>query len=546
MRIVRKEPCHICRGMGNDAAGDNLKIYEDGHGYCFACKTSTRGGDKPVARSKLTIAQVQEYPIGGDPDKLISLELLEEYGIHVAVSEVTGEVATIYYPHRTDGVVTGYKVKNLPKDFRPSVGVKPSGMFGKESCKFKGRLIITEGEEDVLATREILKKCSMHCDVVSLPNGSSVDDAVRSDLTFFEKYKRIYIAMDCDIPGRKVEEDLADWLSPVADIRIIKHEIMRGKDASDYWTGGHYGAYKELIRDAEVYEPEGVVNGVDILLKDLLKPMPEGHIIPFSGLQDKLHGVRKGEILTVCAGSGIGKSTLVREITKSLIDQDLSVANVALEDQMNVAAQALIALDMDIPLARFRFDPPTEEESEESYRSMVANGKTYFYKHFGGLTSDTLMNKMYYYAKSKACDFIVLDHLSMVISSSTSTNERKDIDTLMTNLAKMVVETGVGLIQIVHLKRKGDGTSYAHGGEVELSDLRGSAALEQLSWAVVGMERDQQGDDRDFSTLRILKNRTWGFTGKAGMVKYDPLTGRMKDVKSEIPDLDIEELEDVS
>jgi twinkle protein len=293
-----------------------------------------------------------------------------------------------------------------------------------------------------------------------------------------------------------------------------------------------------------VYEPEGIVNGLDISIDDILEPMPEGYRVPFGGLQDKLHGVRKSEIVTVCAGSGIGKSTLVREITASLINQGLSVANVALEDQMNVAAQALVALDMDIPLAQFRHSPPTKEESQPSVDRMLHNGNTYFYKHFGGLNATNFMNKMYYYARSKAVDFIILDHLSMVISSTKSTNERKDIDTLMTELAKMVVETGVGLIQIVHLKRKSsDGTSYSHGGEVELSDLRGSASLEQLSWSVVGMERDQQGDDADFSTIRILKNRTWGYTGKAGMVKYDPSTGRMKDVVSEVPSLDTEELE---
>ena len=177
-------------------------------------------------------------------------------------------------------------------------------------------------------------------------------------------------------------------------------------------------------------------------------------------------------------------------------------------------------------------------------KKMIHNGNTYFYKHFGGLTADSLMNKLYYYARSKAVDFIILDHLSMVISSTATSNERKDIDTLMTNLAKMVVETGVGLIQIVHLKRSGGDKSFAHGGEVELTDLRGSAALEQLSWAVVGMERDQQGESRDFSQLRVLKNRTWGFTGLCDKLKYEPSTGRMKNY-IEVPDFDEEDIEDV-
>jgi twinkle protein len=314
----------------------------------------------------------------------------------------------------------------------------------------------------------------------------------------------------------------------------MENELAYGKDASDYLTGGFIKEWRQLIKDAFTYEPEGVVNGMDIDLDDLLEKLPEGAVIPFEGLQEKLHGIRKAEITTVCAGSGIGKSTLVREITKSLIEQGLSVANVALEDQMNVAAQALVALDMDIPLSTFRFNPPPKAKVQPHYDKMIANGNTYFYKHFAGITADSLMNRLYYYARSKSVDYIVLDHLSLVISSSNSQNERKDIDTLMTNLAKMVVETGVGLIQIVHLKRTGGDKSFAKGGEVELTDLRGSAALEQLSWSVIGLERDQQGDDRDFSRARVLKNRTFGFTGLADELKFEPSTGRMRSVLHEM------------
>jgi hypothetical protein len=118
---------------------------------------------------------------------------------------------------------------------------------------------------------------------------------------------------------------------------------------------------------------------------------------------------------------------------------------------------------------------------------------------------------------------------------------RSRIDRLgsMTDLASMVVETGVGLINVVHLKRKETGNKdrgLNEGGQVSLTDLRGSAALEQLSWAVLAMERNQQAEDgsEDYSYLRVLKNRTWGRTGKAGRVKYVHETGRLVDAPEEI------------
>jgi twinkle protein len=93
----------------------------------------------------------------------------------------------------------------------------------------------------------------------------------------------------------------------------------------------------------------------------------------------------------------------------------------------------------------------------------------------------------------------------------------------------------------VHLKRRESrdaGKSLNEGGNVSLTDLRGSAALEQLSWGVLAMERNQQAEDgsEDFVSMRVLKNRTWGFTGQAGRCKYVHSSGRMVPVDDEIPE----------
>ena len=91
--------------------------------------------------------------------------------------------------------------------------------------------------------------------------------------------------------------------------------------------------------------------------------------------------------------------------------------------------------------------------------------------------------------------------------------------------------TGVGVLAVVHLKRGtgGAGKSFNKGDEVELTDLRGSAALEQLSWNVIALERDQQSMDKcDVSHIRLLKNREWGYTGLCDTMMYDHTTGRLK------------------
>jgi twinkle protein len=97
----------------------------------------------------------------------------------------------------------------------------------------------------------------------------------------------------------------------------------------------------------------------------------------------------------------------------------------------------------------------------------------------------------------------------------------------MTKLRSLVEETGIGLILVSHLKRLQGDKSHEDGATTSLSHLRGSAAIAQLSDCVIGLERDQQSEDRNKTQVRVLKNRTSGITGVAGELRYNTDTGRL-------------------
>jgi len=148
-------------------------------------------------------------------------------------------------------------------------------------------------------------------------------------------------------------------------------------------------------------------------------------------------------------------------------------------------------------------------------------------RHWGSLQVDVLKQKMLYFAKALAVDFIILDHCSMVVAGS-DVDERKDLDRLFESMTQIVVETNVGIIPIIHLRRV-QGKRFNKGDEVELTDLRGSAGAEQMSFNVWALERNQQTEDgnKDLVKLRVLKNRAIGFTGLADVLRYDHQTGRL-------------------
>ena len=102
----------------------------------------------------------------------------------------------------------------------------------------------------------------------------------------------------------------------------------------------------------------------------------------------------------------------------------------------------------------------------------------------------------------------------------------------MTKLRTLVQELNIALFLVSHLRRSA-GKAHEDGGQISLSELRGSQAIAQLSDMVIGMERNQQHEDeevRNTTTVRVLKNRYSGLTGPACYLRYDPESGRMIEV----------------
>jgi twinkle protein len=82
-------------------------------------------------------------------------------------------------------------------------------------------------------------------------------------------------------------------------------------------------------------------------------------------------------------------------------------------------------------------------------------------------------------------------------------------------------------VLVSHLKRP-DGKGHEEGARTTIAQLRGSAAIAQLSDIVIGMERDQQdAATSNITTLRVLKNRWCGRTGVATTLEFTEETGRL-------------------
>jgi twinkle protein len=167
--------------------------------------------------------------------------------------------------------------------------------------------------------------------------------------------------------------------------------------------------------------------------------------------------------------------------------------------------------------------------------------RVWVHAHFGANELDEIFSKIRFMIVGCGCKWVVVDHLHMLVSASTEGDERRTIDSIMTKLRSIVEETGAGLILVSHLRRIDGNKGHENGIEVNLSHLRGSQSIAQLSDCVLALERNQQSDDHQESQttkVRVLKSRYTGDVGMACHLLYDNETGRLKEISNE--DLEVE------
>jgi len=236
-------------------------------------------------------------------------------------------------------------------------------------------------------------------------------------------------------------------------------------------------------------------------------------------------------------------TSVMREWDYGLMNSGEKVAKIFLEESVEKTHQGLLALDNDVFLPKFREDPSIvpKEKLQESYDRLINNDRCYFYRHKRGrVDHDSLMKAIRWFATIGGCDYIILDHLTLVFSGSEQKDERKEIDMTLTLLATLAEELKIHLVCVAHIKRmnktfvKDDtGTEWLW---VDQDSARGSGAFEQLSWNIVCLEPEKREDgERGRIRTRLTKNREWGYLGVGDVLKMDSQTGRMVDA-SEAPE----------
>ena len=535
-----KQPCPLCNS--SDAVGVN----QDGSAKCFSCGEFMPNYEQACNGKTMTQTQttqtkqpdnVTEGSFIALTDRKISQATAQKFGVK-AVQDLKGQVIKHFYPYYNGHELSATKCRNsITKDFFVQGSYNDTGLFGQQLFKGGKYVTITEGECDAMAAYELL---GSKWAVVSIKRGAqgAVRD-IKESLEFFDNFENVIVAFDNDKAGKDAAVKVARLFKP-GKARILT--LPNGfKDPNDMLKSNRHKDFVESWWSAKVYTPSGVINVTEQREKFHNREKKQSIPYPWEGLNKKLYGLRQGELVTLTGGTGLGKSSVTRELEHWLVKQTQdNVGIIALEEDWRRTIDGILSIEAN---ARLYIDQEREKFSKEELDKMFDilydgenKNRVWVHSHFGTNDIDDIFTKLRFMIIGCDCKWVVVDHLHMLVSAVHEGDERRAIDTIMTRLRSLVEETGAGIILVSHLRRVDGNKGHENGIEVSLSHLRGSNSIGQLSDCVIALERNQQSDDFDESRttrLRILKSRYTGDVGMAARVIYDAETGRLTELTNE-------------
>jgi twinkle protein len=277
----------------------------------------------------------------------------------------------------------------------------------------------------------------------------------------------------------------------------------------------------------------GIINGADTW--DKYKEKKNIKSIPWDPqyveLNQKTYGMRLGEIVLITAGTGSGKTQVLREWKYHLLQNtDYNIMDISLEEDVGDTIGGLMAIHANKRITLPDVDI-SEQEERKLHSELYGTGKFTLLDHEGSVGDESLLDKMEYAATVDNCKIQFLDHITIAVSDCEGGQENVTMDKFMNRLLKMVKRLNICVVVVSHLRKVGGGgKSFEEGRVPTEDDLKGSGSLKQIAMTTIAIARNKYAEtevERNTTSFHVLKCRFSGRTGPADYSHFDDETGRM-------------------
>ncbi len=247
---------------------------------------------------------------------------------------------------------------------------------------------------------------------------------------------------------------------------------------------------------------------------DGLRGVPTG----FTGIDEKLSGLQKSDLIILAARPSVGKTSLALDIARqAAVYNNIPVGIFSLEMSSQQLVDRMLASQSNVNAWKLRTGRSITENDFEAIRGsldLLAKAPIFIDDQPGNniLKMRSVARRL---KNEKGLGLIVVDYLQLMVPTQT-----KGIDSLVQqvteisrSLKNLARELDVPVLALSQLSREVE----KRGGRPRLSDLRDSGSIEQDADVVMFIHREDKGKDESERTniaeILIEKHRN-GATGK--------------------------------
>jgi len=525
-RFVKHGPCEKC------GSSDAVGWYSDGHGVCFSCGhyyNHNGNFNEDNLLSELLPKEKLVTPVTdvfrGIPRRGLDEDSIRKYRIDICMDK-NSHVGHRYPFFRAGQHIANQIRKKGTKDFYWEGNTDGIELFGQDLFPAGGKYVtVVEGCLDAPSAFQLL---GSRYPVVGVVSAASALEQCRTNFEYLDSFEEVVLVFDNDegkerpdgtkyFPGQEAAKKVAELFKP-GKCRILT--LQHGKDPSDYLQ--KEVPAKTFVQEwwrAPRFRPDGLKLGKDMKDEILNRPSYFSIPYPWEPLNKKTYGIRLSEAVLFMADTGIGKTSVFKEIEHAILkneevrEKGYGVGFLHLEEPNFDTAIGILSIEKNKPF-HLPDTPRTDDEILDAYDKVLNTDRAIFYDHFGSNNIDEIIAKVRYMSVM-GCKYIFIDHLSIIVSDQSG-DERKQLDEISTKLKTLTMELNIAVFCVIHTNRQGE--------------ARGSAGPEKVANIHISLHRDKKDPDpwrRNVLKLTIEKNRFSGRTGPCLWLFYDEITGRL-------------------
>jgi hypothetical protein len=527
-------------------------------------KSVYKSGEEEKVKDVLT------YPCHAIPERGITKETAEHFGIRTKYNEESGQAVAHYFPYTFEGKTVGFKKRDLtiPKIHKlhfTTIGTQgpKCDMFGLTVGNKTGgkKVWITEGEYDCAILWQVLKEKHRQGNPTVLSISSGTAAAVfnvgqKQNQAYLNKFSEKILAFDNDkaTPEEREKDKIMKGQDAVAAVYGLMPDIFVADfpdeyDPCDMFKEGMIDQLYWACMKPKTFTPDGFVRYEAI--QEKAKALPTlGKPWPWPSMTKLTLGRRLGEGHYIGAGVKIGKSEFCNKLTEYVVKvEKKKIALFKFEEEPDITCkkvagkmykkdftnpEKVIFIDeegneVDIygaKIAHKEYGFYTPEELSVAVDSVGDN--IIYYNNYGACSWDVVKGAIRHAVLVEGVEDIVLDPISRLVQGMPSSEANTVLEKFSDEISKMSKDLGFTYYCFCHLKSPDSGQPHERGGKVLSHQFTGSRAMMRSCYYMWGIERNKDPDlppkQRNKSTIVLLEDRKYGRTGYF-YAYYDPDTG---------------------